>query len=413
MSGEALTAVDLFSGAGGISLGLARAGYRVLAAVDVDRACAETHRRNLPGQPVLARDICDVAASELAAAAGVGTRELDLLIGGPPCQGYSIIGRRLVHDGRNDLFRDLLRIGAELRPKCMVIENVPGLATLANGSYAEAILDGYRRLGYSVAFAELLAAQYGAPQMRWRMVFIGFRDDLEIPPGAGFPQPTHGTHKIGELIPNCTIPYEDLSGFVTTREAIADLPAIPAGGACSIYQGPPSCSYQRQMRAGLTSELHNHYAARLSAQNIARLAALRPGQDWRDLPPELLPGSMRRAKRKDHTRRYRRMTWDGVPRAVITRFRDPKTGEYTHPEQNRTLSIREAARIQGFPDAFVFSGTITEQYEQVGNAVPVQLGEAVGRAVAAALSGTSTFRLRNPFARRPAMRQARLALHLH
>ncbi|MGH8930100.1 MAG: DNA cytosine methyltransferase [Egibacteraceae bacterium] len=122
---------------------------------------------------------------------------------------------------------------------------------------------------------------------------------------------------------------------------------------------------------------------------------------------------MRRAKRKDHTRRCRRMTWDGVPRAIITRFRDPKTGEYTHPEQNRTLSIREAARIQGFPDAFAFAGTITEQYEQVGNAVPVQLGEAIGQSVADTLDGTATFRLRNAFVRRPALRQARLALHLN
>ncbi|MGH8906959.1 MAG: DNA cytosine methyltransferase [Egibacteraceae bacterium] len=411
MSGDARTAVDLFCGAGGISLGLERAGYRVLAAVDVDRACAQTHRRNLPEQRVLLRDIRDLSASALAAAADLAPRELDLLIGGPPCQGYSIIGRRLVHDERNDLFREFLRLGAELRPKCMVIENVPGLATLGNGVYIEAILDGYRCMGYSVAVAELLAAQYGAPQMRWRMVFIGFRSDLAIPPGAGFPQPTHGIRKIGELIPHCTIPKEDLHGFVTAREAIGDLPAIPAGGSCGSYQGPPTSGYQRQMRAGLTNELHNHYAARLSAQNIARLAALRPGQDWRDLPTELLPGSMRRAKRKDHTRRYRRMTWEGVPRAIITRFRDPKTGEYTHPEQDRTLSIREAARIQGFPDSFVFSGTVTEQYEQVGNAVPVQLGEAVGRSVAATLDGTSTFRLHNAFSRRPAMRQARLALH--
>ncbi len=137
-----------------------------------------------------------------------------------------------------------------------------------------------------MAFAELLAAQYGTPQMRWRMVFIGFRSDLEIPPGAGFPKPTHGNRKIGELIPNCTIPPEDLSGFVTTREAIGDLPAIPAGGSTSVYEGPPDRDYQRQMRAGLGSDLYNHYAARLSAQNVARLAALRPGEDWRDLPPD-------------------------------------------------------------------------------------------------------------------------------
>jgi DNA (cytosine-5)-methyltransferase 1 len=110
------------------------------------------------------------------------------------------------------------------------------------------------------------------------------------------------------------------------------------------------------MRAGLNGELTNHYAARLSAANLARLAHIKPGQDWRNLPRELLPSGMQRALRKDHTRRYRRMTWDGVPRAVITRFRDPKSGEYTHPDQDRTITIREAARLQGFPDGFVFHG---------------------------------------------------------
>lgn len=111
--------------------------------------------------------------------------------------------------------------------------------------------------------------------------------------------------------------------------------------------------------------------------NLARIALVEPGQDWRDLPKEMLPGSMQRALRKDHTRRYRRMTWDGVPRAVITRFRDPKSGEYTHPAQNRTITIREAARLQGFPDRFVFHGDRSSQYDQVGNAVPVPLAEAI------------------------------------
>jgi DNA (cytosine-5)-methyltransferase 1 len=155
------------------------------------------------------------------------------------------------------------------------------------------------------------------------------------------------------------------------------------------------------MRAGLNGELSNHYAARLSESNLARLAHIKPGQDWRDLPRELLPSGMQRALRKDHTRRYRRMTWDGVPRAVITRFRDPKSGEYTHPEQNRTITIREAARLQGFPDSFVFHGLRSSQYDQVGNAVPVQLAEAIGWEIRRCLDGQLGERLRLPFRRRP------------
>lgn len=145
----------------------------------------------------------------------------------------------------------------------------------------------------------------------------------------------------------------------------------------------------------------NHYAARLSPANLARLALIKPGQDWRDLPRDMLPGGMQRALRKDHTRRYRRMTWDGVPRAVITRFRDPKSGEYIHPDQDRTITIREAARLQGFPDRFVFHGDRSSQYDQVGNAVPVQVAEAIGVQVRRCLGGQPGARLRSPFRRRP------------
>ncbi|MGH3280375.1 MAG: DNA cytosine methyltransferase, partial [Trebonia sp.] len=248
---------------------------------------------------------------------------------------------------------------------------------------------------------ELLAAQYGAPQMRWRLIIIGWRKDLGIPAGYGFPQPTAGKSAIGDLLPNVTIPQWQLEGFMTTAEAIGDLPPVAAGEEETRYAGPPAGPYQELMRAGLDDELSNHYAARLSEANLARLRHVKPGQDWRDLPHELLPAGMQRALRKDHTRRYRRMTWDGVPRAVITRFRDPKSGEYTHPDQDRTITIREAARLQGFPDSFVFHGDRSSQYDQVGNAVPAQLAEAIGREVHRCLEGNLGERLRAPFRRRP------------
>jgi DNA (cytosine-5)-methyltransferase 1 len=201
-----------------------------------------------------------------------------------------------------------------------------------------------------------------------------------------------------------------MRGFVTTRDAIGDLPAIAAGERGGVYVGSPRLAYQKLMRVGASKELHNHYAPKLSEQNIARIEALKPGQDWRDLPVELLPAGMRRAKRKDHTRRYSRMTWDGVPRSIITRFRDPKSGEYMHPEQSRTISIREAARIQSFPDSFRFCGGYSEQYDQVGNAVPVLLAKAIAEEVEACLNGRATHKLENQFSRRPSLSQASLAL---
>jgi DNA (cytosine-5)-methyltransferase 1 len=237
--------------------------------------------------------------------------------------------------------------------------------------------------------------------MRWRLIIIGWRRDLGIPAGYGFPSPSFGSEAIGSLLPNCTITQPQMRGFITTREAIADLPAIQAGKEALSYEGPPSGAYQQSMRNGLAGELFNHYAARLSPANLARLALLKPGQDWRDLPKDMLPPGMQRALRKDHTRRYRRMTWDGVPRSVITRFRDPKSGEYTHPTQDRTISIREAARLQGFPDRFIFHGDRSSQYDQVGNAVPVQLAESIAREVRDCLDGRLGERLSDPFRRRP------------
>jgi DNA (cytosine-5)-methyltransferase 1 len=397
---SAATAVDVFSGAGGASLGLTRGGFDLRLAADLSPACGLTHKANLPSEFLVA-DIRDVDAEKMLNTAGVTPGELDLLFAGPPCQGFSMIGARVVWDARNNLFREVLRLAGDLKPRCVVIENVPGLVTLAQGAYLRAILQGLADQGYEAACAELLAAQYGAPQMRWRLIIIGWRRDLGVPIGYGFPSPSVGTEAIGSLLPNCTITPAQMRGFITTREAIADLPAIEAGEQAVTYTGLPSGPYQQLMRHGLTTELFNHYAARLSPANLARLALLKPGQDWRDLPTDMLPPGMQRALRKDHTRRYRRMTWDGVPRAVITRFRDPKSGEYTHPEQDRTISIREAARLQGFPDRFIFHGDRSSQYDQVGNAVPVQLAEAIAREVRRCLGGQLGERLTDPFRRRP------------
>lgn len=379
------TAIDLFSGAGGISLGLANAGFRVLLASDISGDCASTHKRNMPEIPFLQGDISQLDGSDFLNAAGVKPGELDLLVGGPPCQGYSILGARQADDPRNRLFDDFFRVAAALRPKVLVIENVPGLATLHGGAFLPLIAQGFRDLGYRYTCAELLAAQYGAPQMRWRMFFIGVREDtgLSLP---SFPAPTHGRRGIGELVPNRTISAEDAYGFLTTFDAIGDLPIVESGRERSDYVDAPTTPFQMAMREG-TDVLSNHYSARMSAINLLRFQHLKPGQDWRDLPRDLLPAGMQRAALKDHTRRFRRMTWDGVPRSIITRFRDPKSGEYTHPTQDRTISIREAARIQAFPDWFVFNGSITSQYDQVGNAVPTLLAKAMGLEVARALRG--------------------------
>jgi DNA (cytosine-5)-methyltransferase 1 len=401
------TAVDLFSGAGGASLGLVEAGFDLRLAVEMDALAASTHKKHLPGN-VFVGDIRNLHRDDLLNSAEVHPGELDLLFAGPPCQGFSMIGPRQTTDIRNTLFLEVLRSVAIMRPRAVVIENVPGIVTLADGRFLSSILEGLQEIGYQAACAELLAAQYGAPQMRWRLVIIAWRNDLGIPAGYGFPQPNYGEAGIGDLVSNATIPEHAYKGFINTRSAIGDLPPVSAGETVFDYNGRPRHSYQRKSRALLNgtimrrAELHDHYAPALGPKTLERIGLLKPGQDWRDLPFEYLPGSMQRALRKDHTRRYRRMTWDGIPRSIITRFRDPKSGEYTHPAQNRTISIREAARIQGFPDWFSFAGPNTSKYLQVGNAVPVQLARAIALEVASCMDGSrSTQRIIDPFRRRP------------
>lgn len=173
------SAIDLFSGAGGASRGLVEAGFDLRLAVDVDPPSAETHHANLPGEFLLG-DLRVLEAEKICRAADVAPGDLDLLFAGPPCQGFSILGSRVVWDRRNNLFLEILRLTAELRPRCTVVENVPGLATLANGAYLRALLAGLGEIGYSAACAELLAAQYGAPQIRWRLIVVAWRNDLQI-----------------------------------------------------------------------------------------------------------------------------------------------------------------------------------------------------------------------------------------
>jgi len=378
-------AIDLFAGAGGISLGLVNAGFDVIFASDISTSCAATYTRNFPGIEFHCGDIRELQGRAILHRFCLARGELDLLIGGPPCQGFSILGQRKLSDPRNHLFAEFLRVVGEVLPKVVVIENVPGLATMHKGILLQQIGGCFRDLGYTAECAELLAAQYGVPQMRWRMFFVAVRSDIGR--RARFPTPSHGNAGIGDLVPNRTITSHESAGFLTVRDAIGDLPPVRSGEVEVYYDRPPQGPFQRAMRKHSRNVVYNHYAPKLSSVNLARIQCLRPGDDWRDLPQHLLPAGMQRALRKDHTRRFRRMTWDGIARSIITRFRDPKSGEYIHPDQARTISIREASRIQSFPDWFIVKGTYTDQYDQVGNAVPPLLAKAVATEIRNLLAG--------------------------
>lgn len=391
-----LTTCDLFAGAGGLSLGFHMAGYRPLFFNDFNSQAGKSFKTNFAEVPSFVGPVQELPTRKILDEAGLDVGDLDVLIGGPPCQGFSINAPvRSREDPRNHLFLHFVRILEDLSPKLFVMENVPGLVSLDRGETLKSVLAAFKRSGYRVKFKILNAAHYGVPQERWRLVFVGTRLKNVEP---SFPKPRHfstrrpnfaggNEHTFRAAVNsnrpngNGTLSLFDLEiGLrppTTIREAIGDLPPISSGGGTKVmnYTNPPESPYQELMRQG-ADLVHNHTCANLGQINLERLKHIPPGGSWRDIPFDLLPKGMKRARRSDHTRRYGRLHPEDVSGTVLTKC-DPHWGSFFHYEQDRVISAREAARIQSFPDWFIFTGSLTEQYRQIGNAVPPLLARAL------------------------------------
>lgn len=382
------TSIDLFSGAGGLSEGLSEAGFHCLFANEIVPIHAQTYQLNHPGTVVETADIRTLDADSIRAKLGIEKGELDLLAGGPPCQGFSINAPvRSILDDRNHLFKEYLRFVAAFEPKMVLIENVPGLVSFEQGATLHAILEALAELGYGADVHILGAAYYGVPQMRWRTIIIGQRGK-ELSQNA-FPAPIYHA----PIRPNFTTTFDGrqlvktpdsaaCAKFTTVRDAIGDLPPLKngeKGESVKQYACEPFSEFQRYVRIGSTG-VYNHEAPRLSSINIDRLKFIKPGGNWTDIPFELLPKGMKQARRSDHTMRYGRVNPDGLASTILTKC-DPHWGAYFHYNQDRSFTVREAARIQSFPDHFIFTGSTAEQFEQVGNAVPPLLAKSVGLSI--------------------------------
>lgn len=357
------TVIDLFCGAGGLSEGFRQAGCHVLAGNDYDQAAGETFKATHSEAVFLPGPIQNHSAADFLRAAGLKKGELDVLVGGPPCQGFSVYNhQRGLHDERSGLYREYLRVVEGLSPKWVVLENVTGMTSAGGGATVGAIIEGLEGLGYTVDKRILKAEEYGVPQERRRIVFIGNRMGLPIV----WPEKTHG---------------EGLRPLVTVQDAIGDLPHLNNGEdkGTAPYAKPAFSEYQRMLRGNCTHVL-NHSAPKLSKINTDRMQHIPAGGSWRDIPTELLPAGMKKAKRSDHTKRYGRLRWDGLSSTILTKC-DLHWGAYIHPEQDRSLTVREAARFQSFPDWFEFKGSRTEQFVQVGNAVPPLLGRKIAESI--------------------------------
>jgi DNA (cytosine-5)-methyltransferase 1 len=316
-------------------------------------------------------------------------------VGGPPCQGFSINApERFLSDTRNKLFKDYVRFIGEFTPKTFVFENVPGLLSLGDGKVFRLILQEFQRLGYNVTARILLAAHYGVPQERWRLIILGSRLSAIDPP-----VPSHFAKSRANFRGGGQLTFvlndgdqECLPPAITVVEAIGDLPRLLMGeGAETVgYTVEARSAFAKMIRnpAGIT---FNHIAARLSRQNIERMKYIKPGGSWRDIPHRLLPKGMQRARKSDHTKRYGRLSNDGLAGTVMTKC-DPHWGAVLLPDQERSLTVREAARFQSFPDAYKFLGSRVSQYEQVGNAVPVLMAKAIALQIRAHLEVHGTAR---------------------
>ncbi|MEP1445548.1 MAG: DNA cytosine methyltransferase [Paraglaciecola sp.] len=380
-----MKSIDLFAGAGGLSCGLSMAGFSTILANELVEAHANTYKKNHPNTKMVVGDVRQVCEINLKQKLGLKHGELDLLAGGPPCQGFSVNAPiRDLDDERNHLFKDFLRVAAELLPKSILIENVPGIVSLGKGTVVQQIYKELINLGYSVEHKILYAGHYGVPQTRFRTIIIAVKGKKRI----SFPEPEYNSTAVANFagskelcIKLAPLFAQDLLPQTTVSDAIADLPIIESGSKNEPieYASKVSSKYQSLLR-GDSRLAHNHSCNGLGKINLERLKHIPQGGNWTNIPHEMLPKGMQRARRSDHTKRYGRLHPDGLCSTILTKC-DPHWGAFIHPTQDRVLSVREAARIQSFPDSYLFYGSLPQQYEQVGNAVPPLLAQRIGEKI--------------------------------
>tara|TARA_B100000287_G_scaffold420294_1_gene459507 strand:+ start:1806 stop:2882 length:1077 start_codon:yes stop_codon:yes gene_type:complete len=350
-----VTSIDLFCGAGGLTLGLKKNDIKCVLAVEYKKDFAETFCLNNSNSKIITEDISTVDFSKILKENNL--KDIDLVCGGPPCQGFSTVGKKNAEDKRNSLFWQFLRAVDEVDPKIVLFENVSGFKRLYKGVAYHTLVNELKKKGYNIKSEILDAANFGAPQHRKRTIVIGFKKNLKF----NFPKITHTETET--LI---------TKKFVTLKDAISDLPKLDVNDSKNQYMESNS-EYQKLMRNGqnfLSEHNSSNYGKKM--QNIMSL--IPKDGSVNDLPKHLQPKNF-------FGNTYARLNYE-VPAPTITRnFGTPSSSRCIHPDQNRALSTREGARIQGFPDSYKFIGSKTSKNLQIGNAVPIALGEALGKEI--------------------------------
>lgn len=338
MKKEQYNVLDLFCGCGGISLGFEQAGYRILLGIDVWEDALKTFKHNHKHSDTLCADLSTLSPIEVSEK--INGEKVDVIVGGPPCQGFSIAGKRIVEDKRNELYKSFVRMVEYFKPKAFVLENVPNILTMGGGIIKEAILKDFESLGYTVVTKVLLASNYGVPQNRKRAIFVGLLNGKQFE----YPEPTTD--------------YP-----ITSWEAISDLPDYTVENGTD-YLCEPLSDYQRQMRENSIG-IYDHEITIHNDKTKEIIAMVPDGGNYKDLPLEL------QQTRKVH------IAWTRLNSKKPSITIDTGHNHHFHYQYNRVPTVRESARIQSFPDTFTFKCGKTSQLKQVGNAVPPILAQVI------------------------------------
>ena len=346
-SNRKLNCIDLFCGCGGLSKGFLDAGYNVLLGIDNDSAALKTFEKNHGNAKALKLDLFNHEnINEIINFLEQTNQKLDVLIGGPPCQGFSIAGPRNMNDRRNLLYVAMVKLAELTKPRAILLENVPGMLQTNGGIGAKRIVSDFKKIGYNMIPKLLYAPDFGIPQIRKRVFFVGLKNN-----SINFEFPT---------------PVLSKENYITCEDAISDLPALIGiyGDDVQTYPSEPKTDYQKEMRKN-SNEIHNHIGTIHDPKTVKMISLVPEGKNYKSLPEEY------RGLYKYHE--------------ALTRYNSKKpsltinTGHrsHFHYKWNRIPTVRESARLQSFPDDFIFYGNKSQQYRQVGNAVPPLLGKAI------------------------------------
>lgn len=361
-----LKVIDLFCGVGGLSYGFAHNdNFEIVAANEILSNMAKAYSLNHPTAKVYVEDIKDFGAGKVEKDLNIKATEIDIIVGGPPCQAYSTVGKRLIDDPRGKLFQEYYRVLKEFNPKLFLFENVKGLLSMQGGELLETIISLFKSLGYKVQYKLLNAADFGAPQLRERVIIIGskLKNDFHYP---------EATHYSSEESPDLF--KKNLKPYLTLEGAISDLPFIKSGEESFEYASKPNNDFQKLMRSNAPKRLMDHNAPNNNAKLVKMMELLPDGGTPEDLPKNLRPTS-------GFKNTYCRLWWKRPATTITRNLSTPSSSRCIHPKAPRPLTTREGARIQCFPDDYQFFGSRSDRNLQIGNAVPTFLSNAMTKSI--------------------------------